>query len=253
MVYLPKKATCSQNQLALDRLHKELSNQKDGSILHFAIKRAIPSVVCCTKPILTASEALELKYVGDAVVKYIFPPSLLKTTDTSVAKKIIRLDESTSTPKIKKQRLLKETNASAVHLDQTPTESNEIATAQTTGSKTSEGSSYMHDNHGNIIGHTKLNDFSRLTTVSKSATIERRSTILAVTNANAHHKATSKQISYSRALKVAKQKLYLNQGYQWRVVLIIDSREREANYVQKVLQAKSIACEIRTLPTGDIA
>jgi ERCC4-type nuclease len=62
---------------------------------------------------------------------------------------------------------------------------------------------------------------------------------------------SAKQVAYDKAVKEASS-LKLPSG-PWKVVLLLDGRERRAEHVQAKLQMSGIPCEQRHLPIGDMA
>ena len=65
-------------------------------------------------------------------------------------------------------------------------------------------------------------------------------------------KPTTKETNYKKAVENAQNWKSLG-PLMWRVVLIIDARERQSEHVQAKCQMSGIPCEVRHLPIGDMA
>ena len=70
------------------------------------------------------------------------------------------------------------------------------------------------------------------------------------TLASIAEKPSKKELAYQRAL--SESDAWKGQGYHWRLVLLIDQRERQAEHYASKVEQCGIPTEIRTLPIGDM-
>jgi ERCC4-type nuclease len=73
------------------------------------------------------------------------------------------------------------------------------------------------------------------------------------TAAELSDKPTNKEVTYEKAVQAARSWKSKFSQLTWRVVLIIDGRERQCDHMQAKCQMSGIPCEERFLPIGDMA
>jgi ERCC4-type nuclease len=191
----PVKATCPENQEALDRLQERLVKAQSNPNSQFVhtLRRGMVSLRECRYPLMTQKQACELKNIGPALARIILP-----------------------------------TNSSA--------EQNLNGTS--TGGTTSNAPKKVVVAKATERPHQQEQQFTKAAE--------------SIVKASPSIQTTAKEKAYDQAKRDA-ERLVLPPKGPWKVVLVIDARERQSQQVVSHCKQSGIPCEERTLPIGDMA
>lgn len=214
------KAVNPANQAGLERLIEKRINLGASDRYALTLKKAIDSLQNCETAITSHAEACKLKHVGTHCATLICPPAKERQTMRE------------------KTRKTKSKAATAVAAKQDPADTASCS-QRSVGNKSADSASPAQS-----LASSVASKQSRQSKRQKVMTSQQLATIA--------EKPTTKETNYKKAIENAQNWKSLG-PLTWRVVLIIDARERQSEHVQAKCQMSGIPCEVRHLPIGDMA
>jgi ERCC4-type nuclease len=225
----PKKAVCAANQAALDRLivRRAAVTATTDHIASMIWERAISSLAAAPHEISTHAQALALPYIGHTMANH-----LLGRRPTP--------NEQAELPSKKKAKT-KAAAAATCDDVRAPSSPSTVASLSSRGGPKPATAAAVTSREPVAVGARK-----------KAPTAKRPR--------GEASSSTDKEAAYEKAVYAAEHWKQLTSNAHderrhltWRVVLLIDSRERKSEHVQAKCQMSGIPCEERTLPIGDMA
>ena len=210
------KAVNPANQAGLERLIEKRSTLGANDRYAFTLKKAIDSLQNCETAISSHAEALKLKHVGSHCATLICPPAKNRQNARE------------------KTRKTKSKTADANHhpADEGLCSQRSVGTAAGISSPAQSLASSVASKQSRQSKRQRLMSLQQLAVIAE--------------------KPTTKETNYRKAVENAQNWKSLG-SLTWRVVLIIDARERQSEHVQAKCQMSGIPCEERHLPIGDMA
>ena len=216
------KAACPGNQAILDQLVRQRS-ARDGGNFTWTLQRAIGSVQQCPQAITSYQQAMALKHVGPYLANVMMGSRQERVVDSSSSNSNSRSDGAGTRKRAQTSSLL---------------------TTTTTTTPTSE--------------ETTTNDESarekrRRKPPPPVASSSSNSSSLVATASSSSSSCSTKERAYQQTIAHALDWKQQYTSLHWKVVLLVDGRERKSQHIQAKCQMSGIPCQERHLPIGDMA